>query len=79
MRIFVLITGLALGAGMLGTTAEAACNVRGEFCGYPAWAANAFSNPRDRVPDWWLENPPGQRAYREERDNRNKRYRHRRR
>jgi hypothetical protein len=47
----------------MGSQAQAACNVRGEFCGYPAWAANAFSHPRDRVPNAWLE-PPVRKIYR---------------
>lgn len=60
MRYSPLIVMAALGFGALSAKpAEAACNVRGEFCGYPAWAANAFSHPRDRVPDWVLED----RAY----------------
>jgi hypothetical protein len=46
----------------MGFEAQAACNIRGEFCGYPSWAANAFSQPRDRVPDWVLDNPTNRYA-----------------
>jgi len=38
-----------------GTGANAACNIRGQFCGYPSWAANAFSHPWERVPDYVLD------------------------
>jgi hypothetical protein len=34
------------------SSAGMACNARGEFCGYPGWAANAFSSDDDRVPDY---------------------------
>ena len=43
--IAVLIAGLSLGFG----SAAQACSQRGQFCSYPAWAANAFEAPRDRV------------------------------
>lgn len=39
----------------LSTQAHAACNARGDFCGRPAWAVNALSHPRDRVPEAALE------------------------
>ena len=42
---------------LLSIDASAACNIRGEFCGRPGWAANAFSNPRDRYPEEALDNP----------------------
>lgn len=51
MRYLLLATSVVIATAMLGTSARAVCNVRGEYCGYPAWAANAFTNPRDRVPD----------------------------
>ena len=57
MRGVILLVGLAVGVIIMSPQAQAACNVRGEFCGYPAWAANAFTAPRDRVPDAWLEAP----------------------
>ncbi len=44
-------------------TANAACNVRGQFCGYPSWAANAFSHPKDRVPNWVLDDRAARDRY----------------
>ena len=29
---------------------DAACNARGEYCGRPQWAANAFSGKSGKVP-----------------------------
>ena len=29
--------------------ADAACNARGQFCGHPAWASNAFAGKSGRV------------------------------
>ncbi|MFM9846584.1 MAG: hypothetical protein ACKVP3_05430 [Hyphomicrobiaceae bacterium] len=63
MRSVLLLASLGLGIVAASSHAQAACNVRGEFCGYPAWAANAFTHPRDRVPDAWLE-PPVRKTYR---------------
>lgn len=63
MRSVLLFASLAVGIVVMSPQAQAACNVRGEFCGYPAWAANAFTHPRDRVPDAWLE-PPARKTYR---------------
>lgn len=63
MRSILVFAGLAVGLIAMSPQAQAACNVRGEFCGYPAWAANAFSHPRDRVPNAWLE-PPVRKTYR---------------
>lgn len=62
MRSLVLLAGLAAAFVGLSPQAEAACNARGEFCGYPTWAANAFSHPRDRVQEAWLE-PPVRESY----------------
>lgn len=62
MRQLLLLSTVALGIGGMSMPAAAACNIRGEFCGYPGWAANAFSNPRDRVPDWELDNPTNRLA-----------------
>lgn len=53
-------SGLILAAAvlpLLSIDVSAACNIRGEFCGRPGWAANAFSNPRDRYPEEALDNP----------------------
>ena len=54
MRRILLLGAMLLGIAGTSTGADAACNIRGEFCGYPPWAANAFSHPRDRVPNWVL-------------------------
>jgi len=51
----VLLLSVAAAALALSLPAQAACNIRGEHCGRPAWAVNAFSNPRDRVPEEALE------------------------
>jgi hypothetical protein len=57
MRILMLFAGAAIGLGSTTFQAEAACNARGEFCGYPTWAANAFSSPEDRVPEYFSDIP----------------------
>jgi hypothetical protein len=47
---------LGVAATTLGLSAQAyACNARGEFCGRPTWAANAFSGPYNRVPEAAVE------------------------
>ena len=47
-----ILLGLGVMAATLGLSAPAhACNARGEFCGRPTWAANAFSGPNNRVPE----------------------------
>ena len=47
---------LGVAATTLGLSAQAyACNARGEFCGRPTWAANAFSGPYNRVPESAVE------------------------
>ena len=54
------LSGVILAASalpLLSIESYAACNIRGEFCGRPGWAANAFSNPRDRYPEDALDNP----------------------
>jgi len=63
LRIPLLLAGVAIGLGSMSFQAQAACNVRGEFCSYPGWAANAFSDPFDRVPEAWLDHPPSPYAY----------------
>jgi hypothetical protein len=55
MRTVLGVATILISLGALSGSASATCNIRGEFCGYPAWAANAFSHPRDRVPNWVLE------------------------
>ena len=54
MRVSILLLGVVMGLGSASVPASA-CNVRGEFCGYPGWAANAFSSDDERVPDYWRE------------------------
>ncbi len=46
------IIALALAAGTLAlaTTGASACNARGQYCGQPQWAANAFSGPYAQQP-----------------------------
>lgn len=45
MRTALLI--LAVAASVTTVTANAeACSIRGRFCGYPSWAANAFEGPQ---------------------------------
>ena len=51
-RIAPVLLGLGVLATTLGLSTQAqACNARGEFCGQPTWAANAFSGPYNRVPE----------------------------
>lgn len=82
MRLLTLVSILALGVAGLSAKAEAACNIRGEFCGYPGWAANAFSHPFDRVPESALDHPTNEwsgerRTYRERKLRSRSRYRER--
>lgn len=57
MTRVLLAVGIAATSLALIPQAEAACNIRGEHCGRPAWAANALSGRFDRVPDSALEPP----------------------
>ena len=63
MRQLLLLSATALGLAGMSIQAQAACNLRGEYCTYPSWAANAFSHPRDRVPDWVLDDAARFSAY----------------
>lgn len=63
MRRSVMFLCAAAAFGLTSFRAEAACNVRGEYCGYPSWASNAFSGPDDRVSDYSLDYPTDQTAY----------------
>lgn len=73
MKLLALSLAAALGTVSFASTADAACNVRGQFCGYPSWAANAFSHPKDRVPNWVLDDQHRQlRAYRNGGDRRHR-------
>jgi hypothetical protein len=79
VQIPVIVAGLVVGYAAMSLPAQAACNVRGEFCSHPGWAANAFSHPFDRVPEEWLEYPTNQSAFGYvDRRHVNKRYRKRR-
>jgi hypothetical protein len=55
MRRFLLLAGVVVASSAMSMSAEAVCNIKGQYCDYPAWAANAFTSPMDRVPDAWLE------------------------
>jgi hypothetical protein len=48
MRKILAAAALATAFAVVPGAADA-CNIKGEWCGYPLWAANAFSHPRDRV------------------------------
>jgi hypothetical protein len=60
------ILGLLVAAAampLVSNDVHAACNIRGEFCGRPGWAANAFSHPFDRYPEEALDNPTTRSAH----------------
>ena len=53
MRTVTLLLAIAAGIAAFGEEASA-CSIRGGYCGYPSWAANAFEgrfgykgNPRN--------------------------------
>lgn len=48
MRISIAIPSLLVAITAFAPAADA-CSVRGQYCGHPYWAANAFENPRNRV------------------------------
>ena len=53
MRTSILFVSVVMALGSASAPASA-CDVRGEYCDYPGWAANAFSgSDDDRVPDYW--------------------------
>lgn len=54
MRRLLLLLGVVVASSAMSARADAVCNIKGQWCGYPAWAANAFTAPGDRVPDSWL-------------------------
>jgi hypothetical protein len=54
-RMTSALLGLGAVAILALSTQAQACNARGEFCGRPTWAANAFSGPYNRVPEPSLE------------------------
>ena len=50
MRTIMLIAGAVTVVAASAPAAEA-CSLRGRFCGYPYWAANAFEGRFGRGPD----------------------------
>lgn len=76
MRFAIYLTTAAV-AGFIATAAQAYddCSVRGRYCGYPAWAQNAFEGPTGRRPEAAVRAIDRARAYRQSTD----RYRYRRR
>jgi hypothetical protein len=55
MQSFLLAAVLLMSSATL-FSAEAGCNLRGEFCSYPNWASNAFAPPTARISEALL--PP---------------------
>lgn len=49
MRTLLALGGLAAALTAFAPTADA-CSGRGRYCGYPAWAANAFEDATGRAP-----------------------------
>jgi hypothetical protein len=41
MRIGIVLLAIIGGLGVFSRPADA-CSIRGTYCGYPSWAANAF-------------------------------------
>jgi hypothetical protein len=72
---------LAAAGTLLAVSSDvrAACNIRGEFCGRPGWAANAFSHPFDRYPEEALDNPTTRSVHQLTNERRRVRHKHRRR
>ena len=48
MQRLALLATLLVAATLFAGPASA-CSLRGQYCGYPTWAANAFEAPRNRV------------------------------
>lgn len=51
MKKLVFLGAMAGVFGPFASPADA-CSQRGQFCSYPAWAANAFEAPWNRVPGY---------------------------
>lgn len=49
MRALAVLALASVGWLAAGTSADA-CSVRGRWCGYPNWAANAFEDKTGRAP-----------------------------
>ena len=45
----VLAAAVLVGSLAATATPADACSIRGRWCGYPLWAANAFEDPEGRV------------------------------
>lgn len=48
MQRLSLLAAILVAPTLLASPASA-CSLRGQYCGYPTWAANAFEAPRNRV------------------------------
>lgn len=45
-----LLASLVAAAALTASVSQAdACSIRGKYCGYPLWAANAFEGPSGSV------------------------------
>lgn len=49
--MFAIVGAALLAAIFAVPKVDAACNARGEYCGHPQWASNAFSGKSGKVPD----------------------------
>ena len=49
--MFAIVGAALLAAIFAVPKVNAACNARGEYCGHPQWASNAFSGKSGKVPD----------------------------
>ena len=50
LRSMLAIAAVAAGTLAFANTGAHACNVKGQYCGQPQWAANAFSGPYAQQP-----------------------------
>ena len=48
--MFAIAGAALLAASFAVPEVDAACNARGEYCGHPQWASNAFSGKSGKVP-----------------------------
>lgn len=46
----IIASSLGLALLIAAVSPADACSARGRFCGYPAWAANAFEDAQGRAP-----------------------------
>lgn len=61
MRIVCAALLAAFGVAIVVPSQASACSIRGSWCGYPLWAANAFEDPWGRVNERTGPNVPGVR------------------